>query len=409
MHTGERPFVCIEPDCGRSFAQVSNIDVHRIEILIINAIYLSSTQVTNLNNHMKSHHKIQQYVCNQCPRRFTQVTSLNQHLLLHSGLTGLVCPQCPEKTFKQQTQLQQHMKTHGLTFPFECNKCEEKFLQLAHYTQHMSLHEEFKYRCNMCSSSFNQESLLKKHIQRHMDGRFHPCPECPKGFTLKHQLSKHLQMEHASSEAARRLNSKRGPDVAAGKHNCYFDNCEAFFETADELNLHLTSLHGINMSSNNKSGSSKRSRASAAAADTVSQSLSDHFKIKDEQPISLSLSLGLPLPLPPFGNPLNGHGALQHSQMSVHMPDSLNVPEAHQHIALQHHNNHLHPGIAHQQQHHHHQLQAHAMNNISKPHGLELKDFKYKCHECNIVFPSDKDFRSHMYYKHLHPIAQNKM
>lgn len=117
---------------------------------------------------MKSHHKIQQYVCNQCPRRFTQVTSLNQHLLLHSGLTGLVCPQCPEKTFKQQTQLQQHMKTHGLNFPFECNKCEEKFLQLAHYTQHMSLHDEFKYRCTMCSSSFNQEALLKKHIQRHV-------------------------------------------------------------------------------------------------------------------------------------------------------------------------------------------------------------------------------------------------
>lgn len=121
---------------------------------------------------MKSHHKIQQYVCNQCPRRFTQVTSLNQHLLLHSGFTGLVCPQCPEKTFKQQTQLQQHMKTHGLQFPFECTKCDEKFLQMAHFTQHMAQHDDFKFRCQMCSSSFNQETLLKKHIQRHIDGRW---------------------------------------------------------------------------------------------------------------------------------------------------------------------------------------------------------------------------------------------
>lgn len=46
----QRPFVCIEANCGRSFAQV-----------------------TNLNNHMKTHHKIQQYVCNQCPKKFTQV------------------------------------------------------------------------------------------------------------------------------------------------------------------------------------------------------------------------------------------------------------------------------------------------------------------------------------------------
>lgn len=27
LHTGERPFVCIEPECGRSFAQVSNISI----------------------------------------------------------------------------------------------------------------------------------------------------------------------------------------------------------------------------------------------------------------------------------------------------------------------------------------------------------------------------------------------
>lgn len=119
----ERPFVCIEEACGRSFAQV-----------------------TNLNNHMKSHHKIQQYACNQCPRRFTQVTSLNQHLLLHTGFSGFYCPQCPDKTFKQQSQLHTHMKTHGLSFPYSCSLCEEKFLQMAHLSHHMKMHEEYKYR-----------------------------------------------------------------------------------------------------------------------------------------------------------------------------------------------------------------------------------------------------------------------
>lgn len=56
----QRPFVCIEANCGRSFAQV-----------------------TNLNNHMKTHHKIQQYVCNQCPKKFTQV---RQSVLILSTL-----------------------------------------------------------------------------------------------------------------------------------------------------------------------------------------------------------------------------------------------------------------------------------------------------------------------------------
>lgn len=332
---------------------------------------------------MKSHHKIQQYVCNQCPRRFTQVTSLNQHLLLHSGFSGLVCPQCPEKTFKQQAQLQQHMKTHGLSFPFECSKCEEKFLQLAHFNQHMALHEEFKFRCNMCSSSFNQESLLKKHMQRHIDGRFHQCPECQKGFTLKNQLNKHIQLEHASSEAARLLNKKRA-QTATGKHNCYFDNCDAFFDTADALNQHLSTVHGLALIKN--IGSSKKNKMEIMFTEQVKN-------IKDEpQQVPISLPLGISLPLPPF-NPLNGHSSL-HSHHQQLMPQQMNVVLQQAHQQVQQHLS--------QHQQHHNDAHAHAINNISKEN---IKETKYKCHDCNIIYPNETDYRVHMYYKHF----SNKM
>ena len=45
----------------------------------------SFAPVTNLNNHMKTHHKIQQYVCSQCPKKYHTVTQLN-HLGTH-GIT----------------------------------------------------------------------------------------------------------------------------------------------------------------------------------------------------------------------------------------------------------------------------------------------------------------------------------
>jgi DNA-directed RNA polymerase subunit RPC12/RpoP len=125
--TGERPFVCIEMGCGRSFAQV-----------------------TNLNNHMKTHHKIQQYVCSQCPRKFHTVTQLNHHLATH----GIV--------------VKPQIAVRG------------------------------DYVCSMCPQSFNDETQLKRHIQKHLEGRVIPCTiiGCTDTFSTKNQLNKHLQNHH---------------------------------------------------------------------------------------------------------------------------------------------------------------------------------------------------------------------
>lgn len=350
-------------------------------------------QVTNLNNHMKSHHKIQQYVCNQCPRRFTQVTSLNQHLLLHSGFSGLVCPQCPDKTFKQQNQLQQHMKTHGLSFPFECAKCDEKFLQAAHFNQHLQLHEEFKFRCSMCSSSFNSEALLKKHTQRHIDGRYHQCPECSKGFTLKNQLNKHIQLEHASSEVARLLNKKRTSTIA-GKFNCYFDNCDAFFDTNDLLNTHLNNIHGLALIKSQNAGTSNTGNSGNSGGRSKKNKEHNNIIKEEEQhhqgQVQLSLPLGISLP--PF-NPLNGHGLLQ-AQHHMTAPQQMNVMLQNAHQQVQQ------VIIQQSQQHHHHQQQQqnHAINISNKE--------KNKCHECNIMYSNETDYKVHMYYKHYNA---NKM
>lgn len=114
-------------NCGRSFAQV-----------------------TNLNNHMKTHHKIQQYVCSQCPKKFHTVTQLNHHL-----------------------------GTHGITIK----------TQIA---------PRGDYACSLCPTFFNDESQLKRHMQRHNEGRYFPCniAGCSEGFSSKNQLNKHLQNQH---------------------------------------------------------------------------------------------------------------------------------------------------------------------------------------------------------------------
>lgn len=129
--------------------------------------------------------------------------------------------------------------------------------------------------------------MLKKHIQRHYDGRwveseFVCCfestetsdlkiihsvlttftayyfryitcsiPNCNKGFTTKHQLTKHLKIVHSNKDSPiappRRIAVKR---ELGGKHNCYFESCDAHFETSELLNEHLTATHGLSIVKN---------------------------------------------------------------------------------------------------------------------------------------------------------------
>lgn len=120
------------------------------------------------------------------------------------------------------------------------------------------MHEEFRYKCTMCSSSFNQEGLLKKHIQRHIDGRYLTCPVegCNEGFTIKNQLTRHMQTHHSIKNCTQRISVKRLKmsnyvrSAASGKYNCYFESCDGSFTDEDTLNNHLRGVHGLSIVKN---------------------------------------------------------------------------------------------------------------------------------------------------------------
>lgn len=94
---------------------------------------------------------------------------------------------------------------------------------------------------------------MHTHTLMSLISRYITCsiPSCNKGFTTKHQLTKHLKNAHPNKDAStappRRIAVKR---ELGGKHNCYFESCDAHFDTSDLLNEHLTSTHGLSIVKN---------------------------------------------------------------------------------------------------------------------------------------------------------------
>lgn len=67
-HTGERPYKCTQPKCGKAFASA-----------------------TNYKNHIRIHSGEKPYVCSieNCGRRFTEYSSLYKHHLVSNFI--IIC------------------------------------------------------------------------------------------------------------------------------------------------------------------------------------------------------------------------------------------------------------------------------------------------------------------------------
>lgn len=173
-----------------------------------------------------------------------------------------------------------------------------------------------------------------------------PIPGCTKGFTVKHHLTKHLQTVHTN-----KTNDKRSVIV---KHNCYFDNCEAFFETAEELNNHLAGSHGLSI----LRSPGKRSRMELLFADHLKNQMlppnnlyQHHMKTE---------------------NPIIGNGERDTDRSANGITNNISPPNPQE-----------------QQQQAEQQQQQQ-----SKP------DESLKCHDCNVYYNSERDLRVHIFYKH---------
>ncbi|KAJ5449620.1 uncharacterized protein N7458_006069, partial [Penicillium daleae] len=112
----KRKYTCTLPNCGKSFAQKTHLDIHN-----------------------RAHSGEKPFICKEpsCGQRFSQLGNLKTHQRRHTGEKPFKCEIC-HKRFAQRGNVRAHQITHLQAKPFTCllDACGKNFTQLGNLKSH---------------------------------------------------------------------------------------------------------------------------------------------------------------------------------------------------------------------------------------------------------------------------------
>lgn len=183
-----------------------------------------------------------------CIKYFTRPSRLQTHLLTHTGDRPYKCLEdgCM-KSYSRPAHLKRHtIKSHSSTDPdtpnailhgvgsdaktIRCNVCPKLFSNKYSLQKHLKVHQDsLRYSCIECSQSFAKHSLLKSHILEHKSGieKEAPisCSKCERKFVYASQLQRHVTRHHENRK----------------EYKC--EKCEGTFTKWTGLRAHMSSAH----------------------------------------------------------------------------------------------------------------------------------------------------------------------
>lgn len=228
-HTGERPYQC--PHCTYAsqdmFKLKRHLVIHTGEKKYQCDICKSRfTQSNSLKAHKLIHSVVDKPVfqCTLCPTTCGRKADLRTHMVnMHTSEKPVVCKRCGQE-LPDRYQYKLHIKSHEGEKCYRCSLCSYASVSQRHLESHMLIHTDTKpFKCDICPQTFRQRQLLRRHknLLHNEDyqppeprEKVHSCPSCPRSFTHKGNLMRHMETHDASLNAREeKLKLKLGRNV----------------------------------------------------------------------------------------------------------------------------------------------------------------------------------------------------
>ena len=178
--SGERPFICTEPGCDKSFVRKAH-----------------------LQRHTFSHSDERPFSCSICNSAFKVLSNLRKHEKIHAGKKPYTCHvvDC-DSAFLKKTQLYSHLLSeHAVSTPFKCEVCNTNFTTQSHLNRHTQNQHLSRFMCTDCYQIFDKFSALQKHLGKAHKKKPH-CAQCSLTFSSHTNLNSHISKVHFGNETA---------------------------------------------------------------------------------------------------------------------------------------------------------------------------------------------------------------
>ena len=240
-HTGQKPYICQYPDCGKGFGSKFKYWRHSLvheQPQNRQCPYCDRcfNRVDHLKNHVLTHDSNrQQWSCEKCGKHYLYRSTFLYHMAHHQAQDGpdLICTLCHTE-FSTREALIEHVHTHNRYKPdltrsknHQCPKCQKKFTTSKDVRRHMVTHtKDRSFLCEFCPQTFARKDHLRRHYksnhkkevleQAALTNAVSPCLICLKPFKSEKHLQYHVSTAHRNSEEAANIVK---PEKVAKRHS----------------------------------------------------------------------------------------------------------------------------------------------------------------------------------------------